>query len=354
MTIATTSGSGARPTVTAIIPTYNRRQLVVQSACSVLAQTCREVECLVVDNGSSDGTADALRALGDERLVVVERDMPLGAATARNIGIEAARSPWVAFVDNDDLWAPTKLELQLQAIARHPSARWSATGCAYVSADLTVRPGGRLTEAPLGPPEGQLLTSHELLGFLSRDNVIPGGGSSVLVATDLVRAVGGFHADVPGCEDWDLWVRLARLSSLVYLDRPLAAWRIWEGQGSTDARMMLRSANVVRSKYFPELGPLDAQYGEFWLGNAARHYLASKNRVRASEQFLLLARTKRAPGQLAYALASLLSPSMTERRLERIGPVEPQPDPQWRALADPWLRDAAVFSQSGPARPGAD
>jgi glycosyltransferase involved in cell wall biosynthesis len=325
--------------VTAVIPTYNRRELVVQSARSVLAQTCTEVECLVIDNGSSDGTAEALRALGDERLVVVERDSPLGPSRARNVGIDAARTRWVAFLDNDDLWAPTKLALQLQALAEHPCARWCATACAYVGADLAVRVGGRLSEGPMGPPEGQLLRSKDLLALLSNDNVIPGGGSSVLVARELLVAVGGFHDDVPGCEDWDLWVRLARMSPLAYLDRPLAAWRIWEGQGSTDAQMMIRSANLVRAKYFPELGPLGRQYAQVWLGNAARRYLSGNHRVRAFEQFLQLARIGRSPGQLAYALAALISPSLTERRLERIDPIEPQPDPEWRALAEPWLHE---------------
>jgi glycosyltransferase involved in cell wall biosynthesis len=338
---------GMRAAVTAIIPTYNRRDLVLQSARSVLAQTCREVECLVVDNGSSDGTAEALRALGDERLVVLERDMPLGAAKARNIGIEAARTSWVAFLDNDDLWAPTKLELQLRAMAEYPSARWCATACAYVGADLTVRPGGRLTDGPMGPPEGQLLSSQDLLALLSHDNIIPGGGSSVLVARELVLAAGGFHDDVPGCEDWDLWVRLARMSPLVYLDRPIAAWRIWEGQGSGDARMMLRSASLVRAKYFPDLGPLDRQYAQFWLGSAARRHLSRNHRAQASKQFLQLARTGRAPGQLAYAVAALISPSLTERRLKRIDPIEAQPDAQWRALAEPWLRDLAPCAQLG-------
>jgi GT2 family glycosyltransferase len=329
---------GASFGVTAIIPTYNRRELVVQSARSVLAQTCSTVECLVVDNGSSDGTPEALRALGDERLVVVERDMPLGAAKARNVGIEAARTPWVAFLDNDDLWAPTKLERQLQAMVDYPSARWCATACAYVGADLTVRPGGRLSEGPLGPSDGQLLSSQDLLTLLSHDNVIPGGGSSVLVARELVLAVGGFHYDVPGCEDWDLWVRLARTSPMAYLDRPLAAWRIWEGQGSTDARMMLRSANRVRTKYFSEIGPVDPQYAQVWLGKAARRSLSGKHRVQASEQFLRLAWIGRAPGQLVYAVAAFVAPSLVERRLERINPVEPLPDPEWRDLADAWLK----------------
>lgn len=335
----------ARRTVTAVIPTYNRRELVVQSARSVLRQTLADVECLVVDNGSSDGTAEALRGLGDERLVVIERGTPLGAAKARNVGIEAARTPWVAFLDNDDLWAPTKIELQLQALSEYPSAHWCATACAYVGADLTVRPGGRLSEGPLGPQRGQLLSSQEALALLSHDNVVPGGGSAVLVARDLVLASGGFHDDVPGCEDWDLWVRLAQKSPLVYIDRPLAAWRIWDGQGSADAQMMLRSANLVRSKYFPGLGPLGPQYAQFWIGKAVRGHLSENRRVRAAEQFLQLARVGKAPGQLAYAAAALVSPSAVERRLERLSPETPQPDPEWRSLAEAWLRDLAAPAQ---------
>ena len=73
---------------------------------------------------------------------------------------------------------------------------------------------------------------------------------------------------------------------MVYLDRPLAAWRMWEGQGSTDARMMLRSANQVRSKYFPELGQVGDRYAEIWWASAARRYLSAGNRVQASKHFL--------------------------------------------------------------------
>ncbi len=152
---------------------------------------------------------------------------------------------------------------------------------------------------------------------------------------ELVLAAGGFHDDVPGCEDWDLWVRLARMSPLVYLDRPLAAWRIWEGQGSGNARMMLRSADLVRTKYFPDLGPLDRQYAQFWLGSAARRQLSRKHRVQAASQFLQLARVGRAPGQLcAMRSARLIAPSLTERRLKRIEPTAPLPDPHWRDLAE--------------------
>ena len=156
---------------------------------------------------------------------------------------------------------------------------------------------------------------------------------------ELAQAAGGFHDDVPGCEDWDFWVRLAQRSPLVYLDRPLAAWRMWEGQGSTDARMMLRSANRVRTKYFPDLGPLDRRYAQIWWASAARRYLSGRDRAQAFKHFVQLGWVGRAPGQLVYAAAALVVPSVAERRLER---TEPRADPDWSALAEPWLREVFV------------
>ena len=116
-----------RSTVAVVIPTYNRRDLVVQSVRSVLDQTYPDVRCLVVDNGSTDGTAEAVTGLGDPRVTLVPLEAPCGAAAARNAGLAAAGAArWVAFLDNDDLWAPTKVELQLGALAANPLARWSA------------------------------------------------------------------------------------------------------------------------------------------------------------------------------------------------------------------------------------
>ena len=93
-------------TVAVVIPTYNRRDLVVQAVQSVLGQSHRDLSCLVIDNGSTDGTAEALAAIKDPRLKVLSEGSPLGGPAARNVGIAAAKgAPWVAFLDSDDVWA---------------------------------------------------------------------------------------------------------------------------------------------------------------------------------------------------------------------------------------------------------
>jgi glycosyltransferase involved in cell wall biosynthesis len=314
-----------------------------------LGQTYEQIRCLVVDNGSSDGTAEALGTIGDKRLRVLIEDQPLGAAGARNVGIAATETPWIAFLDNDDLWAPTKVQAQMDALAAHPGAAWSTTGSAHVGETLEVLPGGRLfPEHPRGGNGSAdlLVPSDELLDLLKRDNALPGGGSSVLVSRELLNAAGGFHTDVPGCEDWDLWVRLAKLSPLVYLDRPLAAWRMWGGQGSTDVGMMLSSASQVRSSYFPELGGLDREYVARWWQRAARRLVLAGDRSGSSRCFVNAARAGRAPGQLFYAVGALLTPYLVKRRLDALE-SSARPGPDWRLFADRWLapwRDELVRS----------
>ncbi len=117
-------------TVAVVIPTYNRRDLVVQAVQSVLGQSHRDLSCLVIDNGSTDGTAEALAAIKDPRLKVLSEGSPLGGPAARNVGIAAAKgAPWVAFLDSDDVWAP-----------RSSSVNWRAS-------PSPLRPRGRLRHA---------------------------------------------------------------------------------------------------------------------------------------------------------------------------------------------------------------
>jgi hypothetical protein len=158
----------------------------------------------------------------------------------------------------------------------------------------------------------------------------------------MVVAAGGFNLDVPGCEDWDLWLRLAQASPLLYVDLPLVAYRVWDGQTSANVRAQVASATVVRARYFPDSGPPSRGYRARWEQEAARRHVAGGRRGRAAGRYVRAAWTGRNPGQLAYALAAAAAPSLTERRLQRIERARSLPD-GWEEMVEPWLagwRDA--------------
>jgi len=135
------------PAVSVLIPTYNRRVLVAEAVASVLAQTEENFELIVVDDGSTDGTAEALEAqlAGDPRATVI-RKANGGTASARNRGLEAARAPCVAFLDSDDLWGPRYLSSQLAALEAHPEAD-------LVVGDVTYVNQGRQAESLFADPD---------------------------------------------------------------------------------------------------------------------------------------------------------------------------------------------------------
>jgi glycosyltransferase involved in cell wall biosynthesis len=185
------------PDVTVVIPTRDRWDLLRAHALrSALGQEGVAVEVVVVDDGSTDGTAAALAAESDTRLRVVRHDHSRGVAAARNSGIDVARGAWIAFLDDDDLWSPRKLRTQLEC-AQERDADFVFGAAVLVDRQLRVLAGDVVpTEAAL---------SARLL----RGNVIPGGCSNVLVARRLVDAVGRFDEHLTYTEDWDLWIRLA-------------------------------------------------------------------------------------------------------------------------------------------------
>ncbi|HTW08972.1 MAG TPA: glycosyltransferase family A protein [Acidimicrobiales bacterium] len=322
-------------TVSVVIPTYNRRDLVVQAVKSALAQSYEDLSCVVVDNGSTDGTREELSALGDSRVKILSEGRPLGGAGARNVGIAASRQArWVAFLDSDDLWAPDKLERQLAALEASPQALWSTTACVDIGPDLNVRNALRLTS---GRAVGdKILGAMEVLDLLKEDNRLPAGNSTVLASRELLDNAGGYDAALATCDDWDLWLRLARRSPLAYLDHPLAAYRIWDGQSSSDEKAFARDAATVRARNFPGGGELPQGYVARWAREAGRRHVAAGRKGAAARSYLRAAWTGRAPGQLAYATGVLVAPGLVERRLRTIERDDRLPS-GWEELVEPWL-----------------
>jgi Glycosyl transferase family 2 len=199
------------PEVSVVIPTLDRWALVSQALGCVLAQEDVELEAIVVDDGSTDETPEGLAAIGDPRLRVLRHERPLGVARARNDGLAAARGEWVAFLDDDDLWAPRKLREQLDAAA--------ATGASIAFSATIVLDDARraLGVDPPPAPEG-------LLDDLLRHNSVPGGCSSVIATTELARRSGGFDERFSILADWDMWIRLAAGGSAAACRQPHVAY----------------------------------------------------------------------------------------------------------------------------------
>jgi glycosyltransferase involved in cell wall biosynthesis len=162
-------------------------------------------------------------------------------SAARNRGIEEARGEWIAFLDDDDLWAPDKLALQLDAL-RQTGRLWAYTGHVNITSDHRVLGGA----PPCAPDTVQR--------DLRRTNLIPGGGSSVLTRADLVRGLGGFDENLGILEDWDLWIRLAREGRPAWVRRPLVGYRIHGTNSSRNIDRMLTEVEIIDRRH---RGPVD-------------------------------------------------------------------------------------------------
>lgn len=207
------------PDVSVVIPTRNRSQLLAVTLRSALAQRGLEFEIVVVDEASSDDTQAVIGSFKDPRIRVIRHDTPHGVSAARNRGIDEAQGAWLAFLDDDDLWAPDKLARQL-SIARTSGAHWVYVGHVSINYRYQVFNG-----APPVPPE-------VLMSELPQQNVVPGGCSGVLVSREALERAGRFDEGFQPLADWDLWLRLARVGTPAHVPQPLVAYRLHGSQMS--------------------------------------------------------------------------------------------------------------------------
>jgi GT2 family glycosyltransferase len=198
------------PEVSVVIPTYNRRALVVEAVGSVLAQTFPDYELIVVDDGSTDGTAQAL-AKYDARLRLVSQ-LHRGVAAARNRGAAAAGGRYLAFLDSDDLWLPRKLERQMAYLRSHPEFAICQTEELWFRNGVRVNPAKRHRKRA-----GDIF--RESLGLCL---ISP---SAVMMTRELFERAGGFDERLPACEDYDLWLRITRDRAVGLVPEPLVIKR---------------------------------------------------------------------------------------------------------------------------------
>jgi glycosyltransferase involved in cell wall biosynthesis len=312
-----------RPEVTAVIPTHNRARLLVNTLRTVLWQRDVSIEVVVVDDGSTDDTAKAVEQLADPRIRLIRNDRPQGVSAARNRGAEQGQAAWLAFCDDDDLWAPDKLASQLAA-ARAVGSGWAYGGAVHVNIHLAVLSAKR-------PPDPARLVS-----VLPGWNLMPGGSSNVIVRADVFRAAGEWDVSLINLADWDLWVRLAREGGPACVDAPLVGYRIHSGNASADTGLILREARVLSERYGAEI-----DYGEL------HHYLGwvhlRSGHWRPAVRHFARAAVSGQARDVTRVLAHLAG-----RRMARISRRQARPPgDDWVSEAEAWvapLRDAGLVA----------
>jgi GT2 family glycosyltransferase len=181
--------------VSVIIPTRDRVDHVRRAIASVRRQRDVASEVIVVDDGSRGDVAARLAALAAGDVRVVRNPVSRAPAGARNVGIDAAGATWVAFLDDDDSWAPDKLRCQLAALEA-TGARWAWSGAVYVTDE------GEMLWAELAP------TPERARNEIPSGTVIPAGASNVIARRELLLDLGGFDERIFHLPDWDMWLRL--------------------------------------------------------------------------------------------------------------------------------------------------
>jgi glycosyltransferase involved in cell wall biosynthesis len=225
-----------RPEISVVIPTSGRVEFLATAVRTALNQRGVSLEVIVVDDSSTDATKTWVRRRADPRLRLVVHGARQGVSVARNSGIRAGRGQWIAFLDDDDVWAGDKLVSQLTA-AVGSGRQWAYTGDVHVDNQLRLLGGG--------PP----LSPQAAVAALASYNTLASGGSSVLVRADLLATVGGFDAGLRRTEDWDMWLRLAANGPPACVARPLVAYRHHAGNADLDVRPMLGEPRILERRY---------------------------------------------------------------------------------------------------------
>jgi glycosyltransferase involved in cell wall biosynthesis len=254
----TTHVASTAPRVSVIIPNYNHAQYVSAAIQSVLSQTYRSFEIIVVDDGSTDNSREIVAQFGDQVRYIWQENHGLGGA--RNTGIRASTSEFIGLLDADDQWQPGYLEQMLRMAEQHPDAAvfyCRAQGMDVKGDDLPQIFGG-----PVAPP-GQIYPQLLRANFL-----IP---STVLIRRSVLTTVGLFEQTlraIHGCEDWDLWLRIAPDYAIIGTSASLVRYRLHANTFSANPTRMQTAVRTVIEKHF---GADDGQW-QSWSSEKRRAY----------------------------------------------------------------------------------
>jgi len=240
--------SQSQYTIDVVIPAYNAGAFIAQTLQSVLLQDTPIHSVIVVNDGSMDDTQSKVLAFQEQnqnlKITLVNQDNA-GLSAARNAGIRHSQADYIALLDADDLWHPTKLSSEIKLFQDGQSPQLGVVYCAYELIDAT----GNLL-----PTKEQALIAPNLRGNvykpLLRGNFISGSGSSVLIARAVFDQVGLFDEKLKACEDWDMWLRIAQHFQFDYVDQTLVSIRVHPHNMQKDLGRMICAELMVLNKFY--------------------------------------------------------------------------------------------------------
>jgi glycosyltransferase involved in cell wall biosynthesis len=264
----------SQPSVSIIIPAYNQAHFLAEAIDSALAQTARDFEVIVVDDGSTDETAAIIQAYADQVSAIWQENQ--GLAGARNTGIRAARGHFVALLDSDDAWLPTYLENMLAVATKRPEAAVYYCGVSYMdtAGQETPQPGSNLVVPP-----GEMYQTLLRANFL-----VP---STILMRREAVSSVGLFDPAFRRLQDWELWLRMLRQGyTFAGLPDRLVRYRLHDSSLSTNPADGQQAAMALAVKHF---GPDDGQPVGWtadkrrMFGGVYRYYALTTSLIRSAD-----------------------------------------------------------------------
>jgi glycosyltransferase involved in cell wall biosynthesis len=324
------------PLVSAIVPTYNRTRQTIAAIESVLAQTYPHVEVIVVDDGSTDGSGTVIERFVSEKANDSHRILFLsqpnqGASIARNTGIAAAQGDYIAFLDSDDVWAPEKLEWQLNAIEQFKNECSVCVTDARVVNDAGMDCGafeshGRHYLNTIGMErDASRLLAQSFCGFWT---------SSFLVRTETIKQIGGFTPDLFFAEDRDLLFRLSLVTSIAYVNKPLIrtdrnptppglAWRPWDRPEVQfrQQQLMLESWLRIDTPLPPDVRSTVKRALGALYSHEANWHLENSRYAEARRAVAKAVRYKTTPGTVVKFALTWLAPALARTIAPRTRPI---------------------------------
>ena len=230
--------SDKHPTISVIIPAYNQAEYISESIHSVLSQTCPDFELIVVNDGSTDDTAQVIANIQDPRLRVIWQPNA-GLSAARNTGIRESTAPLITFLDADDCFFPEKLEILSRFLDENPNIGLVSGGT------LVINQRGEPLRLNTGFPAGL-----DLPFFLMHN---PFSACAVMVRRSWINKVGVFDESLKACEDWDLWHRLLFAGcQFAWVEHAVVTYRYHSGQMTREAERMREAIFLVLDKFYKQ------------------------------------------------------------------------------------------------------